>query len=155
MASEVRVQAEGLLRWVQASGSGNVWATASAPQSGLVGYVQSFSHTSAQEMTTIMERGKPTHHKFMSSTPPEVTYEFLWTGTNAFPTATASGASVPMFHLEFRASASETPGTGVYYQYHGCVPLTNDFTENAEGNTISYSFRALGMNGPSASGYLG
>lgn len=152
--SEVRVMQEGSLRWVQASGSGNVWATASAPQSGLVGFVQSFSHTSAQEMTTIVERGIPSHHKFLSKTPPEITFQFLWTGTNAFPTATASGASVPMFHLEFRASAAETPGTGVYYQFFGCVALNNNHSEAAEGNTIDYTFRALAMNGSTGSGYL-
>ena len=157
MANEVRTMQEGILRWVQASGSGTTWATASAPQSGVVGYVQSFSHTNpnAKEYTTIRDRGVKTHHKFMQDPDLEVTFEFLWTGTYAYPTATASGASVPMFHLEYRASAVENPGTGYYYQYYGCVMNADNLTENAEGDTVSLTFIPLKINGPSGSGYLG
>lgn len=153
--AEVRTQAEGLLRWVQASGSGLTWATASAPASGIVGFVQSFSHTNPTEFTVIRDRGRISHHKFSQEGDKEVSLEFLWTGNYAVPTATASGASVPMFHLEFRASAAETPGTGFYYQYHGCVYTTNDFTENAEGDSIKLTLRPLAVNGPTGSGFLG
>ncbi len=37
---EVRIMSEGTLRYVQGSGSGRTWGTASAPASGLYGYVQ-------------------------------------------------------------------------------------------------------------------
>jgi hypothetical protein len=43
--TELRTRLEGSLRWVQASGSGNVWATASAPASGVFGYVTNFTFT--------------------------------------------------------------------------------------------------------------
>lgn len=150
---EVRTQAEGSLWFVQASGSGRTWATASAPVSGLVAYVQSFSHTSAQNFTQIMERGIPDHHKFVSKSPIDVTFNCLWTG--AFTGAlTASGSTVPMMHLEHRASAAELGTTGFYHQYHGAVLTNIAFNEAAEGNTIALTFRALAMNGPTASGYV-
>lgn len=152
--AEVRTQTEGHLWWVQASGSGLTFATASAPASGLVGFVQSFSHTNPTEYTVIRDRGIISHHKFSQQGDKEVSLEFLWTGNHAIPTATASGASVPMFHYEFRASGVETPGTGFYYQYCGCVATTNDFTENAEGDSIKLTLRPLAILGPTASGYI-
>jgi hypothetical protein len=150
---EVRVASEGTLWFVQASGSGRTWATASAPASGLVAYVQSFSHTSAVGFTQIMERGIPDHHKFASKSPIDVTFNCLWTG--AFTgMLTASGSTVPMMHIEHRASAAELGASGFYHQYHGAVLTNIGFTEAAEGNTIALTFRALAMNGPTASGYI-
>jgi hypothetical protein len=151
---EVRVMAEGTLRFVQASGSGNVWATASAPVSGLVAYVQSFSHTSAANYVQVSDRGVPTHHKFAAANAIDATFNCLWTG--AFTgMLTASGSTVPMMHLEHRASAAEIGSNSAFYhQYHGAVLTNINFTEAAEGNTISLTFRALAMNGPTASGYI-
>ena len=151
--AEVRTMREGSVWWVAASGTGTSWATASAPVSGLFGFVQSFSHTSGQTITTIKERGTPHHHKVTDVAPIQVTLNFLWTGTNTTP-ASGSGASVPMHHLEFKAIAPENGNTGVYYQFHGAALQDNNFTENAEGNTIDYTFPALAMNGPTGSGYL-
>lgn len=152
--AESRVQAEGTLRFVQASGVGRTWATASAPASGLVAFVQSFSHTSAANFVQIADRGVPDHHKKVSDSPIDVTFNCLWTG--AFTGAlTASGATVPMWHLEYRASAAEIgASSGFYYQYHGAVLTNNGFTEAAEGSTIALTFRALAMNGPTGSGYI-
>ena len=152
--AEVRVASEGSLWFVQASGSGRTWATASAPVSGLVAYVQSFSHTSAITYTQIMERGIPDHHKFASKSPIDVTFTCQWTG--AFTgMLTASGSTVPMMHLEHRASAAELgSNSGVYHQYHGAVLTNIGFSEAAEGDTINLSFRALAMGGPTASGYV-
>jgi hypothetical protein len=151
---EVRVMAEGTLRFVQASGSGSTWATASAPVSGLVAYVQSFSHTSAANIVQIAERGIPDHHKFAGRSPIDVTFACLWTG--AFTgMLTASGSTMPMMHLEHRASAAELGTTSAFYhQYHGAVLTNIGYTEAAEGNSISLTFRALAMNGPTASGYI-
>jgi hypothetical protein len=151
---EVRVMAEGTLRFVQASGSGSTWATASAPVSGLVAYVQSFSHTSAANIVQISERGIPDHHKFAGRSPIDVTFACLWTG--AFTgMLTASGSTMPMMHLEHRASAAELGTTSAFYhQYHGAVLTNIGYTEAAEGNSISLTFRALAMNGPTASGYI-
>lgn len=158
--SEVRVMQEGTLRFVQASASGGdasglgVWATASAPASGLFAYVQSFSFTSARQMTTISDRGKPTHHKETSKDPINLTFQCLWTGETPFP-ASADGASIQAWHLEFRANNPEEGGTGRYYQFHGVAVQQTQFTENAEGNTIDFTTMALGMNGATGSGYLG
>lgn len=155
---EVRIQAEGTMRWVQQSGSGRTWATASAPQSGLYGFVQSFSFTSAQTVTTIMERGLPDHQKVTMKAPIDVSVEFLWTGSAAGQQApaTGSGATVPMLALELRASAGDMAGSpsAWYYQFHGAALQSIAFTEAAEGNRISVQFRALAMVGPTASGYL-
>ncbi len=156
--SEVRVMAEGSLWWVQASGSGRVWATAATPASGLVGFVTDFSFTSAQTITTIMERGVPHHHKKTEAARIEPSFNFLWTGTNAIPSATTgTGASLPMFHLEFKATRNEDgtgAGSGFYYQFMGCAFQSSDFKESKEGNNHAYKFAALAMSGVNSSGFL-
>lgn len=152
--AEVRVMQEGTLRFVQASGSGNSWATASAPASGTVGYVQSFSHDSGQKITTISERGIPVHHKLTEKSPIKVTFQFLHTGST-FSYLTASGATMPLVHLEWRASAAELgAGSGVYYQYYGCALESIKVKEANDGNTVDMSFVTVGMVGATASGYL-
>lgn len=153
--SEVRVAAEGSLWWVQASGSGRAWATAATPASGLVGYVTDFSFSSARTVTTIMERGLPDHHKESERSRIEPTFSMLWTGNHARPTATGTGASMPMFHLEFKATRPEDfAGSGFYYQFHGAALQSFDFKEAKEGDNISMKYAALAVTGPTASGYL-
>jgi hypothetical protein len=153
--SEVKVFAEGSLWWVQASGSGRAWATAATPASGLIGYVTDFSFSSAATITTIMERGVPDHHKLTERSRIEPSFSMLWTGNHARPTATGTGASVPMFHLEFKASRAEDfAGSGHYYQFHGAALQSFDFKEAKEGDNISMKMACLAMNGATASGYL-
>lgn len=156
MSNEARVQAEGSLWWVQASGSGRSWSTAATPASGLVGLVTDFSFTSGATITTVMERGIPNHHKLTERARIEPSFSFLWTGTNALPTAaTGSGASVPMFHLEFKAIRPEDfAGSGYYYQFQGVALQSFDFKEAKEGDNITFKAACLAMNGPTASGYL-
>lgn len=151
--TEVRIAREGSLRWVQASGTGSTWATASAPTSGFAGFVTDFSHTSAQTVVTIMERGTPHHHKISELAPIDVSVTFQWTGT--YPVAgSGAGASVPMFHLEFKALRPEDGApTGYYYQFYGCAMENDEFTEAADGNTHALTFKALGMSA-NASGFL-
>lgn len=153
--AEVRVQLEGSFRVVQGSGSGATWATASAPPSGLLAYVQSFNFTSAQTVTTITERGIPSHHKITQKAPINLTVNALWTG--GMPTAlTASGATVPLYHGEFRASAAEigNGNTGFYYQFFGLALQSVQLTEQSNGDTLALQYMALGMVGPTGSGYL-
>lgn len=157
--TEVLVAKEGALWYVQASASGGgasglrVWATASAPASGLFAYVQSFSYTSARQMATISNRGLPTHHKETSKDPINLTFQCLYTGEMPQPVS-ASGASIQAWHLEFRANASDVGNSGRYMQFHGVAAQQYQFTENAEGDTIDFTTMALGMNGPTGSGYL-
>ena len=155
MPSEVRTFPEGTLRMVQASGSGRTWATAATPVSALLGYVQAgMSIQSARTITTIMERGVPDHHKVTEAAPLTLTFTFKHTGV--IPTGvTAPGASVPMWHIEHRASAVENGTvTGVFNQIIGCVIESNNWTENADGNTIQLTFKALAANLYTGSGYL-
>ena len=156
--AEVRVMAEGSLWWVQASGSGRTFATASAPVSGLVGFVTDFSFSSGATITTISERGIPNHHKLTERARIEPSFNFLWTGTNALPSAaTGTGASLPMFHLEFKSTRNEDgtgAGSGYYYEFLGCALTSDDFKESKDGNNHGYKFAALAMVGPTASGYL-
>lgn len=154
--AEQRVFAEGSLWWVQASGSGRTWATASAPTSGLIGLVTDFSFSSGATIATIMERGIPNHHKLTERSRIEPSFSFGWTGTNAMPSATTgSGASVPMFHLEFKAIRPEDfAGSGYYYQFHGAALQSFDFKEAKEGDSITFKAACLAMNGPTGSGYL-
>ena len=152
--AEVRNLREGTLRWVAASGSGSAWATASAPASGLFGYVRSWDHTSAATFVQVMERGTPDHNKLVSLTPPALNVVFDWTGLA--PTAVSgSGASVPMFHLEHKATSPEQPAhTGYYHQFYGAVIPSYQNTEADEADTMTLQITCLAMNGPTASGYL-
>ena len=153
MSAEVRTLREGFLWWVQASGSGIAWATASAPTSGLFGYVQSMDYTSGMTYTVVYERGIPHHRKANQNTPITVNANVMWSGSH--PTAVSgSGASVPMFHLEHQANAPENGGTGRFHQFHGVVIPSYAWTESMDGNTMAFTMEALAMNGPTASGYL-
>lgn len=155
MGTEVHTLQEGTLWWVQASGQGASWATASSPASGLFGYVQSFNYTSAQQIVTIADRGIPTHHKLQAKQPIQISVEFLWTGR--IPSAlSGSGATMPMFHLEHRASAAEIGNgtTGDYHQFYGAALNSNKLTENEQGNRVTFDLVALGMLGPTGSGYI-
>lgn len=155
MPSEVRTFPEGTLRMVQASGSGRTWVTAATPNSALFGYVQAGkSVQSARTMNAIMERGFPDHWKFGENQPLTVTFTVKQTGAiSAF--LTASGASVPMVHLEHRASAPENGTlTGIFNQFFGCVIQSISWTENPDGNAIQFTFGALGANLFTGSGYL-
>ena len=153
--AEVRIQAEGSLRFVRASGSGRTWATGAAAPAGILAYVRSFDYTSAQTITTVMDRGLPDHHKATQFAPIDVTFRCAWTG--AYPSAVSgSGATVPMLHLEHRASAAEIGNgtTGVFHQFIGGALVSNKFTEGADENTIDLTYRFLSMVGPTGSGYL-
>lgn len=155
MPSEARTFAEGTLRVVQASGSGRAWSTAAAPVSALLGYVRAgMSITSARTINTIMERGLPDHHKFGEATPPEWTFSFLQTGS--IPSAlTAVGASVPMWHVEHRASAPENGTlTGIFNQLHGGVVTNLGWTENPDGNVFQMTIRGLAQVLGTGSGWL-
>lgn len=155
MPNEARTLLEGELRWVQASGSGRTWATASAPASGIVGLCAGVTIASGRTITTIMNRGIPDHHKETERAAIDVSFDMLWTGTYALPTASGAGASVPMWHFELRASAPEIGASSAfYYQFYGCPVLSVDIKEAKEGDTISLKTKALAMNGPTASGYI-
>lgn len=150
--AEVRTMAEGAVYWVQASGSGTAWATASAPASGLFGFVQSMNYTSGRRVVTVSERGTPNHHKVVGKDPINISITFAWTGV--YPTAVSgASASVPMFHLEHKADYPEAASTAQYHQFHGVVPQSIQWTEG-EQDTIQMTMVALGMNGPTASGYM-
>ena len=154
---EIRTFPEGSLRWVQASGVGLTWATASAPQSALVGFVEpGLSVSSARDVLAVYERGKPSHHKLMQETMPEVTFTYKQAVTaNMAPMfATASGASVPLVHLELKADVKEAPGSAQWFQFIGGVCLNRGYTEPADGNRFQETWRFLAYTGPTASGYL-
>ena len=152
--TEVRNLHEGALRWVAASGSGTTWATASAPTTGLLGFVTNFTFTSAQTMDPISNRGTLSHWKRTDDQPVTLSWDLLWGITANYPTwITSSGASVPMIHLEFESTAPEA-GIALWHQFHGVVLDQLSLTEANPSNTQSWTCRALGMNGPTASGYL-
>jgi hypothetical protein len=153
--AEVRTLREGALYWVAASATGSLtaWQTASAPASGLFGYVRSFTFTSGATYQAISERGTPMHWKKMSLEPINGTITFDWTGT--VPTFGYSGASasVPTVHLEYKATQPELGNTGRYFQFHSVVVASEAWTEGAPDN-YSVTFNALSMSGANASGYM-
>ncbi len=165
MAQEVRTLSEGTLRWVQAGASGGAssgitgWITASAPSSGLLGYVQAgmtFSRT--ETYVPAYDRGVPKQFKHTKTEAGKGSFSVLYGVTADYPPtgATASGFSVPMVHLEWRANYTElSPSTGMYWQLHNCVLGSPKFTENENGDVANWDFQFLNWVGPTASGYLG
>lgn len=160
MPTEVRVQAEGTLRWAGASAPNGGWITAMTPvsSSGAVGFVQAgMSHQSATKRVTVSDRGVPNHHKNIGREPGEVTFTFLEAITANNPAlykTTAGGASLPLVHFEHKATAAED-GSAIYRQYHHCTLISDGWTEQEEGNAYQQTWRFLSMNGPTASGYMG
>jgi hypothetical protein len=158
--SEARVRAEGELRWVQASGSGKSWATAASPASGLLAYVTDFTWNSAVTDIQIFDRGALSHHKQTTEQVLTVNFTVQVAATGNLPVvASGSGASKMMAHLEFRMKRPEvaggaSAGSGAYYTFHG-VPLSQLAFTEGDPNTLAYTLFALGMVGPTASGYLG
>lgn len=154
--SEVRTLREGELWWVQASATGTTvtgWQTASAPASGLFGYVRSFTFTSGATYQAISERGTPNHWKKVSLEPVNGTITFDWTGTTPAPAQSGASASVPMFNMEYIARAPELSNSGRFYQFHACVIASESWTEGTP-DSYSVQFQALAMSGANATGYL-
>lgn len=165
---EVRTMAEGTLRWVQAgSGTGgavsNGWVTASGNSTGLIGYVQAgLGFDEAFNVQTVMDRGTAVHHKTVAKNPIEVEFTVLLGVTADWPPfVTASGFSNPQVHLEWKmhqpevaGKAAPFTGTGLYYQFRNATLMSKRPTEAENGNTLAFRFRAIDVNGPTASGYL-
>ena len=153
--TEIRNLREGSLRWVYASGSGLVWTTASAAASGLLGYVTNFTCASARTYEAVGDRGIPTHWKHVDVQPVTLSWDLLWGITANYPGNTSgSGASVPMIHVEFKATAPESGGGSVWEQYHGVVIDSIAFTESNPANTQTWTCRALAMSGPTGTGFM-
>ena len=151
---EGRNAREGSLWWVANSGTGTAWSTGSAPLSGLFGHVRTFDHTSAVTYYAVMERGKPHHWKMGDQSPITLNVTFDWTG-HSVSALSGSGASVPLIHLEHKALSPELASeTGRYHQFYGVVIPSQQNTEAGDGDTITLQMQALGMLGPTASGYL-
>lgn len=154
---EARTMAEGSLRWVVASGTGQAWQTASAPVSGLVGYVRATQYTRAREVATIDERGTPDHHKQTKRNPGEVTFEFLQAVTANYPptSTTSQGASLPQVNFELKHNVPELGGpTAQYHHFVNCAFVSDQLAEAEDGNKYSHTWRAINIIGPTASGYL-
>ena len=160
--AEVRVAMEGTLGWVQQSGSGTSWATASAALSGAnMAYVRGFSYNSGLRTVQVANRGIPDHNKVVGKDAINGSFSVAYANTADMPTklsATGAGASVMMIMLEYRMKIPEvalSAGSGIYYQFYGVPPAALAFAEGDNENTMAFNFVALGMNGPTASGYLG
>ncbi len=175
MSREARVWREGALRWIEASGiSANYWQTASAvatasgiaawtARTGLIGLVRAgMASEEAWNFATIAERGTPHHHKNVGTNPIEVRFEVLFGVTADYPSANTAvgpsslGVSRPQFNVELRMQEDEiAAASGIYYQWNKAVMLSQAYGEAEEGDTYGFTMRALGINGPTASGYLG
>lgn len=154
---EVRVFREGTLRWVQASGTG-AWNTASAPRSGLIGFVQAgFDFVQQKDFIQVMDRGVPKHHKLVSVQGGKASFNVLFGVTADYPDIiTSSGVSTPQIHLEFRQQMDEVAAaSGLYFQLLNAVELGRKFTEDPQGNKYQINFEYLSSVGPTGSGYLG
>lgn len=153
---EVRNSYEGTLRWVQASGHGRAWITASGAPSGVIGNVTDFRFESARQVITVQDRGAPGHHKVVGWTPVQVSFELQWGVTGDTPSLAASGGgtTVPLIHLELKSTAPEAGGA-LNFQFFGVAFAAQNFAVGLPVDTQRWHGSALAMNGPSASGYLG
>lgn len=157
MGDEVRHRQEGHLYWVQASGQGRTWVTASGAATALLAYVRDLGWTSAQTVTAILDRGVPVHHKVTDRQPVMLSFTLAEAITGQFPQpVSGGGASVPLLHLEFKQAVPEDAGvSGIYYQFLGVPVAQVQFADGARENTRQYTLRALAMNGPTGRGYIG
>lgn len=155
---EIRNFAEGRLRWVVASGNGTTWVTASAPATGLVGFVQEGQTFQRQRtVTQVMERGYPSHQKNASQAFVPVTFTFKQSVTANYPptSTTAGGASLPLVHFELMHNVPELGGpTAQFHQYISCAFVSDGWTEAEDGNNYQQNWQAAIVLGPTASGYL-
>ena len=129
---EIRTHYEGELRWVQSSGLGTSWVTASAAGTGLIGFVQAgLSFTETKTFATVKDRGIPKMHKYQGYEPVEVAFTVLHGLTAQYPNpATSSGVSTPQIHMELKQRIEEVAtGTGMYVQFYGGVIPTKAFSE--------------------------
>ncbi len=158
--NEARTFFEGALRWAQGSGTGGGpggWATASAAQTALIGFVQvGVNLTSARNVIVIKDRGIPNHQKIIGREAIDFEVEYLQVvSANMANPATASGASVPAVHFELRYDVAELPDpTAQYINLTHAVMIDRRFTDAEEGNTFRETWRAMFMTGPTASGYI-
>lgn len=132
--SGVLNQRNGVLRWVAAPNiSASAWATASAPASGVVGFVRSFSHDSGRTMHPVMDRGNPHHQIEGNRNAINVTFQMAYIGTG-FPTG--------MVHLELRMSGNDNEQV---HQYLGAAYTQENFSEAETENTMDMTWQALAM----------
>lgn len=152
---EVRNIYEGTLRWVQASGNGRAWITASGAPSGVIGNVTDFRFESARQVITVSDRGVPDHHKIAGWTPILVAFEMQWGITGDTPrAASGGGTTVPLVHLELKSTAPESSGA-IYFQFYGVAFAAHPFAVGLPADVQRWHGSALAMNGPAASGYWG
>ena len=114
-----------------------------------------------ENWVTIKERGLVRHHKLVEVQEVEATFTIIAGITGDYPTAnTAIGPSAlgfsdpPRWNIEFKQSTPEDTRRGIYYQLNKAVILSRQHAEQAEGNQLQFSVRALSALGPTASGYL-
>lgn len=155
--SEVLVQKEGSLVWVQASApASTAWTTAASCPSGQMGFLESFSLTSARTIATQMDRGIPKHHKEQSREAPELQLTYRWTGYG-LSVLSASGATMGLLNFEFRGAQAHlgTIPTGRYFQFYGAALISRNWSEGAEFDQVQETWRLLGYSGENPSGYMG
>lgn len=158
---EARILAEGSLRWVVPSGTGQAWSTASAAPTGLVGFVQAgLAFTRARSVVGISERGTPDHLKQAARNFVDLNFTFLQAVTANYPptSTTAAGASLPLLHMELKHNTPELGASiGATAQYHQFIFgafVSDQFTEAEDGNKYQQTWRFVNVQGPTASGYL-
>lgn len=155
---EARILAEGSLRWVVASGTGPAWGTASAPATGLVGYVQAgLAFTRERNVIGVMERGTPDHLKNAGRNFVDVQFGFLQAVTANYPptASTSQGASLPMLSFEMKHNVTELGGpTAQYHHFINGAFVSDGFAEAEAGNVYTHTWRFTNVLGPTASGYL-
>ena len=155
--AEVRNLPEGILRWVQASGTGG-WLTASGPASGTFGYVRAgFTFQQPLRFEPVFNRGTAGHFKFVRKEAGVLQFRLGYGITADYPPTaiTASGVSVPAIHIEWEAQTPEDTRTGIYWQFRNCVPMSPKVSEGDTEDEADFQFQYLSQNGPTASGYLG
>jgi hypothetical protein len=161
-ANEVRIAAEGELRFVQASGFSGTWTTAAAAATRLLAFAEELRmNLVPPAMAWVRDRGVLSHAKRTNDGGP---YEFE-VRCNVVNTATllsvvdgigtASGVSVKKVHIEYKSKTNEDPTiSAVWSMGHHCVLRDHGFEEGEDGNKYRLRFECQSAVHPTASGYL-
>ena len=160
-ANEVRIAAEGELRFVQASGFTGIFNTASAAAGKLAAFCEEVRGTfTPPEMTWMRDRGVLSHPKRVNDGGPyPVEFRCSVVNTGTLLTlvqglGTASGASVIKVHAEIKSRTLEDATlTAVYYQFHHGVLRDNTF-EEGDPNVYRLRYEFWSATLATASGYL-
>ena len=135
--------ADGHFGLVAASGISGGWVTAASPpySASPLLYFEGLSVTSARQVTTVMDRGVPAHHKVTQRNPLQLSFSYLHTGGPGIP--------LMLLHSQFAADAEDLSYSTIaqrdFTYFTHCIVANQDLAEQPENNMVNVTMHALTM----------